>query len=93
MYKPTPKGKRRIIRKVRNYVNRDGVPMPYAMFFTNSCAIHAWSWDEKFPDPVHGYASHGCISVSLRIAKWLYEEFTDKDTILYIWGERRRKCN
>jgi len=69
--------------------------MPYAMGIGGGYFIHAWSWDEEFPDPSFGYASHGCISVPLRFAQWLFEDFVDGHTKIYIWGERRSgsRCN
>ncbi|PIW93317.1 MAG: hypothetical protein COZ87_02015 [Candidatus Moranbacteria bacterium CG_4_8_14_3_um_filter_43_15] len=87
MYKPTPKGKSRVQWKHANHVNHEGVAMPYSMFFRGRCAIHAWSWDEPLPAPGHGYASHGCISVDLPVAQWLYD-WAPKGTTVYVWEER-----
>lgn len=88
MHKPTPKGTFGIRWKHAKHVNHEGVPMPYSMFFYGRCAIHAWSWEEPLPAPGHGYASHGCISVNLSVAQWLFN-WAPVGTVVYIWGERK----
>jgi L,D-transpeptidase ErfK/SrfK len=46
-----------------------GAPMPYCMFFSGGYALHASS-------SVPGYnASHGCVRLFLKDAKWLNKEF------------------
>ena len=51
-------------------VGRGGAPMPYCMFFHKGFALHG-SYD------VPGYnASHGCIRLFVKDAKWLNQEFT-----------------
>ncbi|MDF1757872.1 MAG: L,D-transpeptidase [Legionellaceae bacterium] len=48
---------------------RGGAPMPYCMFFSNMYAIHG-SYD------VPNYnASHGCIRVTKKDARWLHQNF------------------
>ena len=71
----TREGDFRIYMKVVNYVNRDGVAMPFAMFFDGGRALHGWSWDEPFPDDEESpwLASHGCVS-------------SDKPGDLYDWA-------
>lgn len=88
--KSTPKGNRSVLRKSANYVNHAGIPMPYALFFTGSCAIHAWAWDEPLPDVdlARYYSSSGCISLNLPDAKWLFD-WAEVGTPVYIWGERK----
>lgn len=56
-------------RSSRYPVGRGGAPMPYCMFFSKYYAIHG-SYD------VPNYnASHGCIRVQPRDAKWLSDNF------------------
>lgn len=51
-------------------VGRGGAPMPYCMFFNGNFALHG-SYE------VPGYnASHGCIRIFVKDAKWLNQEFT-----------------
>lgn len=87
--KPTPKDTRSVLRKSANYVNHKGIQMPYSLFFTGSCSIHAWAWDEPLPDPetARHISSSGCISLDLSDAAWLFE-WAPKGTVVYIWGER-----
>jgi lipoprotein-anchoring transpeptidase ErfK/SrfK len=88
-YKPTPKGKSRIINKeVYGYSRKYKAEMPYAMQFRpGGYYIHAWSWTEPLPATGHGYASHGCISVDLPVARWLFD-WTPEGTVVYVWEER-----
>lgn len=51
-----------------------GAPMPYAMFFSNGIAIHGSDYVKDYN------ASHGCIRVSPKDAKWLHEHFIDERT-------------
>jgi lipoprotein-anchoring transpeptidase ErfK/SrfK len=88
-YKPTPKETHRIISKtVYGYSKKYNAEMPYAMQFKRGYYIHAWSWDEPLPAPGHpySYSSHGCISVNLPVAEWLFG-WINKNTPIYIWGE------
>lgn len=89
-YKPTPKGKSRIIDKeVYGYSRKYKAEMPYAMQFRPGYYIHAWSWNEPLPAPApgYGYSSHGCINVDLPVARWLFD-WTPEGTAVYIWEER-----
>lgn len=52
-------------------VGRGGAPMPYCMYFHKGFAMHG-------SDDIPGYrASHGCVRMFTRDAKWLNEEFVD----------------
>lgn len=48
---------------------RGGAPMPYCMFFSKYYAIHG------SPDVPRYNASHGCIRVHPRVARWLHRNF------------------
>jgi hypothetical protein len=51
-------------------VGRGGAPMPYCMFFNGNYALHG-SYE------VPGYnASHGCVRLFVKDAKWLNQEFS-----------------
>jgi hypothetical protein len=55
-------------------VGRGGAPMPYCMYFHKGFAMHG-------SNDVPGYrASHGCVRMFTRDAKWLNEEFVDIST-------------
>lgn len=52
-------------------VGHGGAPMPYCMFFNGNYALHG-SYE------VPGYnASHGCVRLFVKDAKWLNQEFTE----------------
>lgn len=56
-------------------VGRGGAPMPYCMFFNGGFALHG-SHD------VPGYhASHGCVRLFVKDAKWLNQEFVGDEDI------------
>ena len=72
----TPSGVFRIISKrgancasSRYPIGRGGSPMPYCMFFSKHYAIHG-----SYKVPNYN-ASHGCIRVRPRDAKWLSNHF------------------
>ena len=55
-------------------VGRGGAPMPYCMYFHKGFAMHG-------SNDIPGYrASHGCVRMFTRDAKWLNEEFVDIST-------------
>lgn len=57
-----------------------GAPMPYCMHFGHTgYAIHA---SNDVPDDRN--ASHGCVRVTLKSAKWLNEKFIDVGTTVVI---------
>ncbi len=52
-------------------VGRGGAPMPYCMYFHKGFAMHG-------SNDIPGYrASHGCVRMFTRDAKWLNEEFVE----------------
>jgi hypothetical protein len=51
-------------------VGRGGAPMPYCMFFYRGYALHG------SPDLPGYHASHGCIRLLTKDAKWLNQDFT-----------------
>lgn len=55
-------------------IGKGGAKMPYCMFFHKGFALHG-------SDDIPGYrASHGCVRMFVRDAKWLNEEFVDVST-------------
>ncbi|MCH9755562.1 MAG: L,D-transpeptidase [Gammaproteobacteria bacterium] len=55
-------------------VGRGGAPMPYCMYFHKGFAMHG-------SNDIPGYrASHGCVRMFTRDAKWLNEEFVEIST-------------
>lgn len=55
-------------------VGEGGAPMPYCMFYYGGYALHG-------SPAVPGYhASHGCIRLFIEDARWLNQEFIDKET-------------
>jgi lipoprotein-anchoring transpeptidase ErfK/SrfK len=52
-------------------IGKGGAKMPYCMYFHKGFAMHG-------SDDIPGYrASHGCVRMFTRDAKWLNEQFTD----------------
>lgn len=52
-------------------IGKGGAKMPYCMYFHKGLALHG-------SDDIPGYrASHGCVRMFTRDAKWLNEEFVD----------------
>lgn len=87
---PTPVGSFIIRSKIVNgYSRKYGAEMPYAMNFTGSYFLHAWSWSEPLPprEERRWYASHGCVSVNLRDAQWLFN-WAPIGTPVIIVGQR-----
>lgn len=72
----TPSGVYRIIskgpancRSSRYPVGKGGAPMPYCMFYSKYYAIHG------SPDVPNRNASHGCVRVKTKDARWLSRDF------------------
>lgn len=59
-------------------VGRGGAPMPYCMFFSKYYAIHGSS------DVPNRNASHGCIRVEPREARWLNSNFIKIGTTVVV---------
>lgn len=59
-------------------IGRGGAPMPYCMFFHGGYAIHGSN------DVPNRNASHGCIRVEPRDARWLSQEFIDIGTTVIV---------
>lgn len=78
---PTPTGKFQIIRKHHPYTSKKyGVPMNYAMFFTNTGeALHQYHGPAPWwllrigRDLTSAVGSHGCVRLQEDDAKKLYE--------------------
>jgi lipoprotein-anchoring transpeptidase ErfK/SrfK len=52
-------------------IGKGGAKMPYCMYFHKGFALHG-------AEDIPGYrASHGCVRMFIRDAKWLNEQFTD----------------
>lgn len=61
-------------------IGRGGAKMPYCMFFHKGFALHG-------AEDVPGYrASHGCVRMFVRDAKWLNEEFIGVGTADNDWS-------
>jgi L,D-transpeptidase ErfK/SrfK len=59
-------------------IGRGGAPMPYCMFFHGGFALHG-SYD------IPGYnASHGCVRLFVKDAKWLNQEFVQDDDVAVV---------
>ncbi len=59
-------------------IGRGGAPMPYCMFFHGGFALHG-SYD------LPGYnASHGCVRMLVKDAKWLNQEFVGDEDVAVI---------
>ena len=55
-------------------IGKGGAQMPYCMYFHKGFALHGAA-------DIPGYrASHGCVRMFVRDAKWLNEQFTDTST-------------
>ncbi|PJD93687.1 MAG: L,D-transpeptidase [Legionella sp.] len=65
-------------RSSRYPVGKGGSPMPYCMFFTKYYAVHG-----AYEVPNYN-ASHGCVRVYPKDAKWLYYNFMKVGTTVVI---------
>lgn len=81
----TPKGSFSVYRKGNSAcksskfpIGRGGAPMPYCMFFHKGYAIHG------SPDVPNRHASHGCIRVLPKEAKWLSVNFIKLGTTVIV---------
>lgn len=61
-------------RSSRYPLGKGGAPMPHCMFFKKNYAIHG------SPDVPKRNASHGCIRVKTKEARWLHKNFIDVGT-------------
>lgn len=59
-------------------IGKGGAPMPYCMFFHQGIAIHG---SNDVPDR---NASHGCVRVETKDAKWLSENFIEIGTRIVV---------
>jgi lipoprotein-anchoring transpeptidase ErfK/SrfK len=72
-----------MLKKLHYSKKYDNAPMPYSIFFHGGYAIHATGEIERLGRP----ASHGCIRLELRNARWLYrivQEFGSENTYITI---------
>ncbi len=81
----TPRGEFKVHRKGSSYCRsgkyplpRGGAPMPHCMHFYRGYAIHG------SPDVPNRNASHGCIRVLPKDAKWLNKNFIDVGTTVVV---------
>lgn len=73
---PTPTGTFTIVAKYESfYSNKYKADMPYSMFFTKMCAIHAGSLRTL---------SHGCIHVDMTAAAYLFYYAEEGETKVII---------
>ena len=66
----TPSGEFRpyLLKRLHYSKKYDNAPMPWSIFFHEGYAIHATGEVERLGTP----ASHGCVRLELRNARWLY---------------------
>jgi lipoprotein-anchoring transpeptidase ErfK/SrfK len=66
----TPSGDYRpyLLKRLHYSKKYDNAPMPWSIFFHEGYAIHATGEVERLGTP----ASHGCVRLELRNARWLY---------------------
>jgi lipoprotein-anchoring transpeptidase ErfK/SrfK len=93
--RPTPSGWYRVAAKNAKAVSNlypevgpghpvaGGAEMPWALFLADGIALHAGVITKPF-------ASHGCIRLDKKSAKWLYEN-TPKDTFVLILKNNRER--
>ncbi|MFB6435795.1 L,D-transpeptidase family protein [Streptomyces sp. NPDC056411] len=79
----TRTGTYRIYLRRRSHVsNLYHTPMPYAQFFDRGEALHG-----VYDDLYEGPGSHGCINLTLPVARALWE-LLRKDDVVHVWGRR-----
>lgn len=81
----TPSGQYQPYRLAKLHYSRkyDNAPMPYSIFFHGGYAIHATGEVERLGNP----ASHGCVRLELRNARWLYrlvKEYGQENTYITV---------
>lgn len=81
----TPSGSYQPYRLAKLHYSRkyDNAPMPYSIFFHGGYAIHATGEVERLGNP----ASHGCVRLELRNARWLYrlvKEYGQENTYITV---------
>ena len=66
----TPSGQYKpyLLKRLHYSKKYDNAPMPWSIFFHEGYAIHATGEVERLGSP----ASHGCVRLELRNARWLY---------------------
>jgi lipoprotein-anchoring transpeptidase ErfK/SrfK len=57
-----------LLKRLHYSKKYDNAPMPWSIFFLDGYAIHATGEVENLGTP----ASHGCVRLELRNARWLY---------------------
>jgi hypothetical protein len=58
--------------------------VPYHMYFNWREALHGVYWHDNFGY----YWSHGCVNLSVSDAKWLWDNWIIKDTVVYVYDEK-----
>lgn len=57
--------------------------VPYHMYFNGLVALHGAYWHESW-----GYThSHGCVNMAISDAHWLYHNWVQEGTTVYVYGE------
>lgn len=72
-----------MLKKLHYSKKYDNAPMPYSIFYHGGYAIHATGDIERLGNP----ASHGCIRLELKNARWLYrlvQEFGSENTYITV---------
>lgn len=65
-----------------NFYSLDQVP--YHMYFNWREALHGVYWHENFGY----YWSHGCVNLTVSDAKWLWDNWVNIDTVVYVYDEK-----
>jgi hypothetical protein len=65
-----------------DYYSLDDVP--YHMYFNGLIALHGAYWHNSFGYP----HSHGCVNLSITDSKWLYENWVNDGTKVYVYASR-----
>lgn len=81
----TPSGSYQPYRLAKLHYSKkyDNAPMPYSIFYHGGYAIHATGEVERLGNP----ASHGCVRLELRNARWLYrivKEYGQENTYITV---------
>jgi hypothetical protein len=57
--------------------------VPYAMYFNGLVSLHGTYWHDSF-----GYRhSHGCVNLTISDAKWLFENWVNDGSTVYVYGD------
>ncbi len=58
--------------------------VPYHMYFNWREALHGVYWHDNFGY----YWSHGCVNLTVSDAKWLWDNWVNMNTVVYVYDEK-----